>query len=69
MTRYGLELVRDFAEIERWSAEEIRARSKRLGNARRDLARLAADGRSVVVGNWKMNTTLDERAPERCAWS
>ena len=31
MTRYGLELVRDFAQAERWSAQEIEARSKRLG--------------------------------------
>ena len=31
MTRYGLELVRDFAQVERWSAEEIQARSNRLG--------------------------------------
>lgn len=30
MTRYGLELVRDFAPVERWSADEIQARSKRL---------------------------------------
>ncbi|HEY3062195.1 MAG TPA: DUF262 domain-containing protein [Chloroflexota bacterium] len=30
MTRYGLELVRDFAQVERWSAQEIEARSKRL---------------------------------------
>jgi hypothetical protein len=30
MTRYGLELVRDFAAIERWTAEEIEARSRRM---------------------------------------
>jgi len=30
MTRYGLELVRDFAEIECWRAGEIEARSRRL---------------------------------------
>jgi hypothetical protein len=30
MTRQGLELVRDFAQIERWSAAEIEARSQRL---------------------------------------
>jgi hypothetical protein len=30
MTRYGFELVRDFAQVERWSAEEIEARSKRM---------------------------------------
>jgi Protein of unknown function DUF262 len=31
MTRYELELVRDFASIERWTVAEIEARSKRLG--------------------------------------
>jgi uncharacterized protein with ParB-like and HNH nuclease domain len=31
MTRYGLELVKDFAAIERWTAEEIENRSRRLG--------------------------------------
>jgi uncharacterized protein with ParB-like and HNH nuclease domain len=31
MTRYGLELVKDFASIERWSAEEIEHRGRRLG--------------------------------------
>ena len=31
MTRYGLELVKDFAEIERWTASEIENRSRRLG--------------------------------------
>ena len=31
MTRYGLELVKDFALIERWTAEEIDNRSRRLG--------------------------------------
>ncbi len=30
MTRYGLETVRDFAQIERWTAEEIQARSRRF---------------------------------------
>jgi hypothetical protein len=30
MARYGLELTRDFSKIERWSAEEIEARSKRM---------------------------------------
>jgi hypothetical protein len=30
MTRYGLELVKDFAEIPRWTAEEIENRSHRL---------------------------------------
>jgi hypothetical protein len=30
MTRYGLETVRDFAQIERWTAHEIEARSQRL---------------------------------------
>ena len=30
MTRYGLELVKDFATIPRWTAEEIEARSRRL---------------------------------------
>ncbi|HEX8966861.1 MAG TPA: DUF262 domain-containing protein [Chloroflexota bacterium] len=30
MTRYGLELVRDFARVERWTAEEIESRSRRL---------------------------------------
>jgi Protein of unknown function DUF262 len=30
MTRFGLELVKDFARIERWSAEEIEQRSRRL---------------------------------------
>jgi hypothetical protein len=30
MTRYGLELVRDFAQVERWTAEEIEARSQRM---------------------------------------
>ena len=31
MTRHGLELVKDFAQIERWTAEEIERRSRRLG--------------------------------------
>ena len=31
MRRYGLELVNDFAEIERWTASEIENRSRRLG--------------------------------------
>ena len=31
MTRYGLELVKDFASVERWTAEEIEQRSRRLG--------------------------------------
>ena len=31
MRRYGLELVKDFAEIERWTASEIENRSRRLG--------------------------------------
>jgi hypothetical protein len=31
MTRYGLELVKDFARVERWTAEEIENRSRRLG--------------------------------------
>ncbi|MCA1646644.1 MAG: DUF262 domain-containing protein [Chloroflexi bacterium] len=30
MTRYGLELVKDFAQIERWTAAEIENRSRRL---------------------------------------
>jgi hypothetical protein len=30
MTRYGLELVKDFAQIHRWTAEEIENRSRRL---------------------------------------
>jgi uncharacterized protein with ParB-like and HNH nuclease domain len=30
MTRYGLDLVRDFAQVERWSAQEIENRSRRL---------------------------------------
>jgi hypothetical protein len=30
MTRYGLELVKDFAEISRWTAEEIEHRGRRL---------------------------------------
>jgi hypothetical protein len=30
MTRYGLELVKDFASVERWTAEAIEARSRRL---------------------------------------
>ena len=30
MARHGLELVRDFSKVERWTAEEIEARSKRL---------------------------------------
>jgi hypothetical protein len=30
MTRYGLELVKDFAQIPRWTAEEIEHRSHRL---------------------------------------
>jgi hypothetical protein len=30
MTRYGLELVKDFAQIERWSAEEIEHRGRRM---------------------------------------
>src|SRR5438552_7193032 len=31
MTRYGLELVKDFAKIERWTAQEIENRGLRLG--------------------------------------
>jgi Protein of unknown function DUF262 len=31
MTRYGLELVKDFAQVERWTAAEIENRSRRLG--------------------------------------
>jgi hypothetical protein len=31
MARYGLELVKDFAHVERWTAEEIEKRSRRLG--------------------------------------
>ena len=31
MTRYGLELVKDFASVERWTADEIGKRSRRLG--------------------------------------
>jgi hypothetical protein len=31
MTRFGLELVKDFAQIPRWSADEIERRSRRLG--------------------------------------
>jgi hypothetical protein len=30
MTRYGLELVKDFATIARWSADEIESRSRRM---------------------------------------
>ncbi len=30
MTRYGLELVKDFAQVDRWSAEALEGRSKRL---------------------------------------
>jgi hypothetical protein len=30
MTRYGLELVKDFAQIERWSAEEVEHRARRM---------------------------------------
>jgi hypothetical protein len=30
MTRYGLELVKDFAQISRWTADEIENRSRRL---------------------------------------
>jgi hypothetical protein len=30
MTRYGLELVKDFAGIERWTAQAIEDRSRRL---------------------------------------
>ena len=30
MTRYGLELVKDFAKVDRWTAEEIEQRSQRL---------------------------------------
>jgi uncharacterized protein DUF262 len=30
MTRYGLELVKDFASVERWTAEAIEERSRRL---------------------------------------
>jgi len=30
MTRYGLELVKDFANVERWSAQAIEERSRRL---------------------------------------
>jgi len=32
MTRYGLETVRDFAQVERWTADEIEARSRRLAD-------------------------------------
>ena len=32
MTRYGLETVRDFSSVERWSADEIRARSRRFAD-------------------------------------
>jgi hypothetical protein len=32
MTRYGLELVKDFASIERWTAEAIEERSRRLAD-------------------------------------
>ena len=31
MTRYGLELVKDFGQIPRWTVEEIENRSRRLG--------------------------------------
>jgi hypothetical protein len=31
MARYGLELVKDFSSIERWTAQEIENRSRRLG--------------------------------------
>ena len=31
MARYGLELVKDFSSIERWTAQEIQNRSRRLG--------------------------------------
>ena len=30
MTRYGLEVVKDFAQIPRWSLDEIENRSRRL---------------------------------------
>jgi hypothetical protein len=30
MTRYGLELVKDFAQVERWTAQEIEDRAHRL---------------------------------------
>ncbi len=30
MTRYGLELVKDFASVPRWTADEIERRSRRL---------------------------------------
>jgi hypothetical protein len=30
MTRYGRELVKDFAQIERWSAEEVEHRARRM---------------------------------------
>ncbi len=30
MTRYGLELVKDFAQVQRWTVEEIEQRSRRL---------------------------------------
>jgi hypothetical protein len=30
MTRYGLELVKDFAQVQRWTADEIESRSRRL---------------------------------------
>jgi hypothetical protein len=30
MTRYGLELVKDFANVERWTADALEARSRRL---------------------------------------
>jgi hypothetical protein len=32
MTRYGLELVKDFAAVERWTAEAIEQRSRRLAD-------------------------------------
>ena len=65
MTRYGLELVRTSPQIARWSADEIEARSQRLGRARApDLARARGARCAVplVVGNWKMNTTLGRGA-------
>jgi hypothetical protein len=37
MTRQGLELVRDFAQVERWSAAEIEARSLRLAERALDI--------------------------------
>ena len=34
MTRYGLELVKDFAQVDRWTAEAIEQRSRASGGAR-----------------------------------